>query len=322
MKRRSALAAVASLATLSLPAVSNSLTGKTMRIVVPFSAGGPTDVQARALAVELSRILGTTVIVDNKPGAGGTIGGAEVARSPADGLTLLYTHDGALTQTPHMLLKPPYDPLKDFTPISRAAIGGVVLLTHPSIPGRTVKELVDYARKNPGKVSYASFGVGTASHIYGELLAKSTNTEMIHVPYKGTSDAMNDLLAGRVQFTFNAPSVVSQYVPTGKLKVIAVTGDRRVRLLPDVPTMSEAGFAGFETAGYVGMFAPSGIKPDMLAKLHEAIGHALKQPAVIAVWNQQAFDIQPESPAEAARILRRDYAIWGKYMRDVGIQPQ
>lgn len=293
-----------------------------IRIVVPFTAGGPTDAQARAIATEMAELLGTNIVVDNKPGAGGMIGATEVARSAGDGRTLLYTFDGTLTQVPHTLRRPPFDALKDLVPIARCAVGGPVLLTHPSVPAASVRELVEYARQNVGAVSYASFGLGTVSHLYGELLAKVGNVSMTHVPYRGATDALGDLLAGRVQFTFNAPALVAQHVTEGKLRVLATTGNRRVRFLPNLPTMAEAGFNGFDAASWVGLFAPSAMLPEMVKRLNETVAVALRRPKLIKVWDLHAVESAIESPSVVAAILRRDHGMWGQLIKDVGIRPQ
>jgi tripartite-type tricarboxylate transporter receptor subunit TctC len=324
MKRRTALAAFPALAASALPAFSQIADSRPIRIVLPAPAGGPIDAQARALAQELAKLLETSVVVDNKPGAATLLGSAEVARAAADGRTLLYTTDQSVTQAPHTLIKPPFDAQKDLTPVMRTALLTFVLLTHPSVPGHSVAELVAYARQNPGKLSYASYGAGSPPHVFGEMLAKVANIDVTHIPYKGVADAVADMISGRVQFTFNSPALVSQYVTTGKLKVIGATGERRSRLLPEVPTMLEQGFAGFETTSWVALFVPAGARGDTVQRLRDAVAVALRQPAIAALWRQQAFDFPPqdETLAQARQILQRDYAKWGGFIRDVGVQPQ
>jgi tripartite-type tricarboxylate transporter receptor subunit TctC len=325
MKRRTVLASISSLATLSVPALAQGLDGsRFIKIVVPVPPGGPLDVQARALAQELTKILDTSVIVENKPGASTLLGSTEVARALPDGRTLLYTSDQSVTQTPHTLLKPPFDPQRDLVPVMRTATVAAVLLMHPSIPGTSVRELVEYAKQNPGKLSYASFGPGSPPHVYGELLAKTAGLDMTHVPYKGVGDAVADLLTGRVQLTFSAPTLAAQYVPDGKLKAIGIVGEKRSRLLPNIPTMLEQGYTGFEITNWFALFVPAGTKPDVIKKLRSALIAAMKQPAVLAAWKQMAFDFpdQDETLADANRIMKRDYEKWGQFIRGVGIQPQ
>lgn len=322
MKRRTVLATVSSLATLGIPGIALSQEGQ-IRIVVPAPAGGPIYVQARALAQEMGKTLNTAVIVDAKPGAGLMLGSGEVARSAPDGRTLLLTTDQSLTQTPHTLLKPQFDPQKDLPLVIRTALVSFVLFVHPSIPGNSVRELVEYARQNPGKVGYATYGAGSPGHIYGEMLARTAKIDIIHIPYKGVQDAVADMLTGRVLMSFNSPALISQYVPE-KLKVIATTGDKRTQGLPNLPTMLEQGFPGFETTNWVGMCVPAGVRPEVVVRLRGALVSALKSPAVVAMWKQQAFDFPPEneSVAEANTILKRDYERWGRLIHDVGIQPQ
>jgi tripartite-type tricarboxylate transporter receptor subunit TctC len=176
--------------------------GKPVRIIVGFAAGGPTDTQARALAQEMAKVLNTTVIVENKPGASGGIGAMEVARAEPDGQTLMYISDGVVTQNPHTLKSVQYDPFRDFTPIAQLTAGGVVLVVHPSVPSGTLQEFIAYGKAHPGQLAYASFGTGTVSHIYGEVLRLNTGMDIVHVPYKGSADALKDLLTGRVQLMF------------------------------------------------------------------------------------------------------------------------
>jgi tripartite-type tricarboxylate transporter receptor subunit TctC len=296
--------------------------GKPIRVFIGFAAGGPTDLQARGICLELAKVLGTPVVIENKPGASGALAASEVARADSDGHTLLYTVDGPFTQTPHLLKQLPYDPLKDFTPVIRCAVGGVVLVAHPSLNVSTAKELIAYGRVNPGKLSYASFGAGTASHIYGAVLAQTTGIDMVHVPYKGSADAMRDLIAGRVQVMFDAPSIVSQYSRDGRLKVLGATGAKRRTNLPDVPTLLEQGLAGFELRSWNGFFAPAGIRAPVLQKLHEAIRAAQKSPAVADLYKQIGFELPDETQKEFAQIVRADWERWGKYTQLAGIKPE
>lgn len=326
MKRRAVLTTLATLASLTcltapVLAQTPTLAGKTLRIIVPSTAGGPTDVQARALATELTKILSMTVIVDNRGGAGGAIGAAEAARAAPDGLTLLYSPDFVMTQTPHTILKLAYDPFK-FAPVLRTAVAGTVMYTSPTIPAKTVKEFVEYARNSKTPVSYASYGIGTTSHIYGAMLAKAGGFEAVHIPYKGTADAVADLMSGRVQFSFNAISLASQYVPSGKLNALAVAGEKRVKPVLDVPTMGEAGYPGFESIGWIGVFAPAGTSPDIVKTYHAAFVTALKSPEIIKVWETQGFEFSVENSSQVAEIVRNEHKKFGGLFRDAGIVPQ
>jgi tripartite-type tricarboxylate transporter receptor subunit TctC len=329
MNRRNSTAVITALLLLSqtafsqtaAPAASSGIAGlKNIRLVVPFTAGGTTDVQARALALELAKIVNVPVVVDNKPGASGAIAGAEVSRSKADGATLLYSPDMIVTQTPHMVKKMAFDPFTGLSPIARAADAPPVLLANLDMKVNTVAELVAYAKANPGKISYASYGTGTGSHIYGEVLAKNAGLQMTHIPYKGSADAMTDFLTNRVQIMFQAPSVINQF--PGKMKVLATAGDSRNPMLPDVPTMQELGFPGFEMGGWVGVFGPGGMAPSLVNELNAAINQALQQPSIAPIWKQQGFALMNGPAAPIATILKNDHDKWGKYFRDVGIQPQ
>jgi tripartite-type tricarboxylate transporter receptor subunit TctC len=294
--------------------------GKPVRVIVGWAAGGPTDIQARAISNELAKQLGVPVLVENKPGASGGIGAAEVARAVPDGHTLLYTVDGSVTQTPHLLKTLPFDPFKDLVAASRSTSGGVVLVAHPSVPATNLPELIAYARANPGKLSYSSFGTGTVSHIYGEVLAQIAGVPLVHVPYKGSSDAMKDLLTGRVQLMFDSPSIAGQYVATGQLRMIGSAGDKRRRTLPDVPTLLEQGVPGFEIRGWNGFFGPASMPPATLQAVNEALRRAQNTPAVTGTLLKMGFEPVDESAADTAKLWRSDYQRWGEYIRRAKIQ--
>jgi tripartite-type tricarboxylate transporter receptor subunit TctC len=324
MRRRSFLGTVA-LAAPTLPSLAQSSaaafpqSGKTIRVIVGYAPGGPTDTQARVLAQELTRILGATAVVDNKPGATGMIGAQEVARSPADGYTLLYTIDGPMTQNPH-LMKTPYDVFKDFTPLSRSTIGGVVLTTHPSVPAHNVKEFVAYAKANPGKLSFGSFGTGSVSHIYGEVLAQSQGIDLVHVPYKGSSDALKDLLAGRIQLMFDSPATSAVFVKEGKINVLGSAGETRRKLLPDLPTLAEQGLPGFELRSWNGFFGPPNMPPALTARLRTAMAEARSSKGFIEAITTMSSDSVDETPEQFEKAIRTDYDKWGAYIHKLGIK--
>jgi tripartite-type tricarboxylate transporter receptor subunit TctC len=315
------LASAALLAPLGARAQDFPKPGKPVRIIVGFAPGGPTDLQARGLANELAKILGVPVIVENKPGASGGIAAVEVAKAEPDGHTLMYISDGVVTQNPHTLKSNAYDALSDFTPVARTTTGGVVLAMSPSVPANNVKEFIAYAKANPGKLAYASFGAGTVSNIYGEVLRMNTGIDIVHIPYKGTSDALKDLLAGRVQLMFDAPSTAVQYVKDGRLKILGTAGTERRDLLPNVPTMLEQGFPGFETRGWNGLFAPARMDPAVLQKLYAAVDKATHMPSFREMLQQMAFDpVDNEPPAAFAQRVKRDYDLWGAYVKQTHIQ--
>lgn len=296
--------------------------GKPVRILVGFAAGGPTDTQARALALEMGKVLGVPVIVENKPGASGGIAAVEVARSEPDGHTLMYISDGVVTQNPHTLRSVAYDPIKDFTPVAQLTAGGVVLVLHPSVPATNLQDFIAYGKAHPGQLAYASFGVGTISHIYGEVLRKRTGIDLVHVPYKGSSDALKDLLAGRVQMMFDSPSTAVQYAADGRLRILGSAGEKRRGLMPDTPTLLELGLSGFEIRGWNGLFAPARLPAQVLQPLSAAVAQASRTPAFRQLLTQLAFDPVDQSQAEFEKVVLRDYRRWGEYVKEAGIQPE
>jgi tripartite-type tricarboxylate transporter receptor subunit TctC len=296
--------------------------GKIVRIEVGFAPGGPTDSQARALAAEMAKIIGVAVIVENRPGASGGIAAMDVAKAEPDGHTLMYISDGVLTQNPHTLKAVTYDPFRDFTPVAQTTAGGVVLVVHPSVPSGSLAEFVAYGKANPGKLAYASFGTGTVSHIYGEVLRQATGIDLVHIPYRGTADALKDLLAGRVQMMFDSPSTAAQYAKDGRLKIIGSAGEKRRALMPDVPTLLELGLPGFEIRGWNGLFAPAGMKDAVLQPLYAAVSAATRTKSYRDALVLMAFDPVDETPAQFAKVVRRDYDRWGQYVKQAGIKPE
>jgi tripartite-type tricarboxylate transporter receptor subunit TctC len=324
MDRRSLLA----LAALALTASHNAWAqifpkqGKPVRVIVGFAPGGPTDIQARLLSQEMAKVLGVPVIVENKPGASGGIGAMEVARAEPDGHTLMYISDGVVTQSPHTLKSVQYDALRDFTPVAQTTAGGVVLVMHPSVPATTLKEFIAYGKSHVGTLAYASFGSGTVSHIYGEVLRQSTGIDLVHVPYKGSADAHKDLLSGRVQIMFDSPSTAAQFAKDGRLKILGSAGEKRRPLMPDIPTLLEQGLPGFEIRGWNGLFGPAGMNEAVLRSLYGAVASALRTKAFQDALVNMAFDPVDETPAQFETVVRRDYERWGAYVRRVGIKPE
>ena len=254
---------------------------KVVRLIVPFAAGGSTDIVARALGQELSKLIGQPVIVENKPGAGGTIGSDYVAKSPPDGYTLLLgtvsTHAAAMS----LYEKLPYDPLRDFTPITEiATIPNLVVVNAASVPVQTLAELVQLAKKEPGKLTFASNGSGTSNHLATELLKTTAGIDIVHVPYKGSGPALNDLLAGHVSMMLDVVMTSYQYVKAGRLKALAVTGSTRSPLLPDVPTVAEQGFPGFEAIVWFGVLAPAKTPPAIVEYLNKQLVAAINSPSL------------------------------------------
>jgi len=293
--------------------------GKPIRVIVGFAPGGPTDVQARVISKELGEILGVPVVVENKPGASSLIAAQEVARARPDGYTLLYALDAIMTQTPHIQANLPIDPFKDFTPIARTVIGGVALVANTSLPVNNAQELTKYAEQHPGELNFASFGNGTVSHIYGEVLKRNQNIDITHVPYKGSSDALKDLLSGRVQIMFDSPASALQQEKSNKLKILGTAGTKRRTLLPQVPTLLEQGLKGFELRSWNGFFGPANMSSETVRKLNAAITKAANLPEVTSALGALGFEPADETAAEFAEVVKHDYDSWGAYLKKTHI---
>lgn len=296
--------------------------GKAIRIVVPFTAGGGTDGQARIVAQKLGELLGTTVIVDNKGGASTMLGASEVARSAPDGYTVLYAPSSTMAQNPHTLANVPYDPFKDFTPISLGGRGPLVLMISSEVPANNVKELVAYMKANAGKVSYATFGAGTSSHIYGEMFLKKTGTEAVHVPYKGGSDAAKDLIGGRVQLFFDSAASAIITAGTGKVKIIGIAAESRIAALPEVPTLAEQGVAGLDLPSWLGFYGPAKMSPAVVKTLNNAIAQVLAMPPVKEFYRKGGYEAGALSPEEFTRLTRVTYDRWGAVIQQLGMAKQ
>ena len=296
--------------------------GKTIRIVVGFTAGGGTDAQARVVAQKLGELLGTGVIVDNRPGASTMLAASEVARALPDGYTLLYAPSSTMAQNPHTLSQVPYDPFKDFTPISMGGRGPLVLSVSSSVPAANVRELVAWVKARPGTVSYASFGAGTSSHIYGEAFVQKTGLDAVHVPYKGGSDAAKDLIGGRVQYMFDSASSAVITAGTGKVKILAVAAPARIAALPDVPTLAEQGVTGLDLPSWLGFYGPAQMPAPVVARLNAALAQVLAMPQVRDFYRAGGYEAGATTPAEFAGINRATYERWGEMVRQVGLAKQ
>jgi tripartite-type tricarboxylate transporter receptor subunit TctC len=297
--------------------------GKPIRLLVGFAAGGGTDIQARIFAPRIADALGTSVVVENKPGAGTSIAAAEVARAAPDGQTMLYSFNGAFAQVPFTQAGGvPYDPVKDFTPLSLGAQGSQILVLHTSIPAHNVKELLAWAKENPGQLNIASFGTGTSSHLFAEMFMRQSGVQMVHVPYKGTGDAVKDLLAGRVQIMFDAGTSAIANTATGKLRMIGVVGEKRSPFTPDVPTMTEQGIKGIDLVGWLGFFGPPNLPPEITKKLNAAIVKAVNDPAARSAIEKGGYESVSSTPEELGAMVKRDIERWGKIIKDIGFKPQ
>ncbi len=283
---------------------------KPVTIVVPFPAGGSTDMVARAMAQQMGDKLGQSFVVDNRPGATGTLGAGAVKRAAPDGYTLLVSSLGAFVVAPHLLKSVPYDALKDFDYITVPVQAPNVLVAAPGQKARTVKEVIAQLKANPGKVSFATSGNGSSDHLSAEVFWQQTGTEGLHIPYKGGAPAINDLLGGQVDFSFQNVNAVLQHIRAGKLHAIAVTGDKRSPVLPDVPTLAEAGVAGAEVYSWQGMAAPKGLPAAVKQKLAEAAIAAINDPAVKKRMLDQGLEIVASTPEAFTAYQAREFARW------------
>lgn len=293
---------------------------KPLTMIVPFSAGGTTDILARIVGQALGQELGESIIIENKPGAGGNIGAQQAARAKADGYTLFMGTVGTHAINQSLYKKLPYDPLKDFTPLSRVATVPNLLVAHPSRPYKTVQEMIAYAKANPGDVTYGSPGSGASPHVSGALFQSMTGAELTHIPYKGSAPAVSDLLGNQIAVMFdNMPSAI-QHVHSGKLRPIAVTTAKRSPELPDVPTIAEAGVPGYEATSWFGLWAPAGTPAPVLDKLHSALTKVLQDPAVVKKIADQGGEVVIDTPAEFEAFIQSEAAKWGKVVKESGAE--
>jgi tripartite-type tricarboxylate transporter receptor subunit TctC len=294
--------------------------GKQVRIVVPFPPGGPSDYAARVVAQKLPDFLGQPVIVDNRPGANGTLGAEYTARSAPDGMTICIANVGMITILPHLQAKMPYDTFRDFTPITNLIGGPSFLLVHPSIPARNVKELIALAKKRPGELTYASAGLGQISHMNGELMKLLAGIDVLHVPYKGTGPIMPELIGGQVSMTFSTSIETLQFVKAARVRLLAVTGKQRLAMIPDTPTMEEAGLAGFESLNWNGIVGPAGLPRDVLARLNREIVRAVNAPDVKEKVAAQGNFVIGDTPEQFAAYIRTEYDKWGRVVKQANIK--
>jgi tripartite-type tricarboxylate transporter receptor subunit TctC len=290
---------------------------KPIRFIVPFPPGGGTDALARILVPKLTETLGQQVIVDNRGGAQGGVGTALGARAAPDGYTLVFGHSGALTINPHMYSNPGYNTLKDFAAVSRGTEMPYILVLHPSVPAKSMKELAQLARAHPGQLTFASTSAGP--QLMGELVRLTTKTKMVHVPNKGAGPAVSDLLGGHVGIMFSVPTSVAPHIRTGKLRALAVSGANREESLPEVPTMTEAGFSDFgEAREWYGFLVPAGTPAEAIAKLNAALLRALNEPDVHKRLHPLAQKPVPGTPADFDAYIRAQHALWGKVVQATG----
>ena len=306
------------------PAVAQTWPSKPVRMITPFPPAGSLDVVGRAVTARLSTALGQPVVLENRAGAGGAIGSEAVARSPADGYTLLLSSASTHSIAPALQPKLPYDPIKDFTAIVELHPGGTnVLIVAVNAPWKTAGELVAYAKANPGKLTYGTGGIGTVPHLTTAALAAYTGTDLLHVPYKGAALVMPDLIAGRVGFIFESIISVQPHVSGGKVKALGVSGAKRSPLLPDVPTYAESGLPGFQAPGaYMGLWGPAGLPGPVVARLNSEVNRMLQSPDMKEQLAKLGIEPTGGTPEAFAEKVRTDRAKWGEIVTKTGIKAE
>jgi tripartite-type tricarboxylate transporter receptor subunit TctC len=314
------LAAAAALP-LMPPAHADTFPDRPITLVIPFPPGGPTDAMARTLAAEMKDRLGQPMVVENRAGAGGNIGAEYVARSAADGQTLLFGTSGPLAINASLYRKIGYDPVKSFAPVIQVGHLPNILVVNPAVPARNVKELIAHAKSSPGKLSYASSGNGASSHLAGVLFNASAGVDLQHIPYKGTGPALTDLLGGQVTMSFTDVLTALPYVKSGKLRALGITTAARSQALPDVPTVAEQGVAGYDVSVFFGIVAPAGTPPERIARLNKAFTEVLGTAKVKELFASQGLEPAPSSkPEQLGRFIEAQKTSWAGVVRQSGAQ--
>ncbi|HYC46794.1 MAG TPA: tripartite tricarboxylate transporter substrate binding protein [Burkholderiales bacterium] len=292
-----------------------------LRLIVPAAPGGGTDYTGRTIAQKLTEALGQTVVVENRPGGAGNIGVEIAARSNADGHTLVMPIT-SFPMNPHLYRKLPFDTVKDFAPIVLASVAPLYLVVNPSVPAKSVSDLIALAKAKPGQLNYANSGNGTSAHLAGELFKKMAGVDLVSIPYKGGGPAVIDLVAGRVHLYFSTIPAALAQVQAGKLRGLAVTSAKRVSLIPDVPTVAESGLPGFEIVGWFGIFAPAGTPKPVISRLNREINDVLRMPDIQKRFASQGLVPGGGSPEELGKFLRSEIAKWGALIKQIGLEPQ
>jgi tripartite-type tricarboxylate transporter receptor subunit TctC len=319
-QRRALLGAALAAGTLALTMPQAALAqdawpSKTVRIIVPFAAGGTTDVVARAIARDLTEMWGQSVIVENRGGAGGNIGADAVAKSAPDGYTLLMTSGSIFTVNPHMYAKMPFDAKKDFVPVTLVASGPQLVVVHPDVPAKNLKELIALAKSSPGKLNFGSAGVGSQVHMAAESFVDAAGIDVAHVPYKGEGPAFSDLVGGQIQMMVGNIAAAVPFVNSGRLRALAVTSSQRSQLLPDVPTVAESGLPGFENIGWFGFMLPAGTPMPIVHKVHNDTVKVLDKTEMKARLFVQGMTPVGNSPAAFAKAIDRESEHWAKVVQ-------
>lgn len=315
-----ALLVTAAMAALCLPAYAQSFPTKPVRLVVPSTPGGSVDTLARTVATKLSEKWGQQVVVDNRSGAGGTIAAELVARSTPDGYTLLMATIASAATSVSLRKNLPYDPLKDFAPVTLVATQNLMLVTHPAVPAKNVQELVALAKKQPGKLTFASAGNGTGGHLSGELFKLLAGIDLLHIPYKGVAPALVDVVAGQVSMTFASLISGTPHYQSGRLRGLAVTGAKRSLALPELPTMQEAGVKGYESATWYGVLAPAATPAKVVNQLNREIVAILREPELNERLSREGAEPVGNAPKEFRAFIQSEIEKWRKVIRAAGIQ--
>jgi len=322
-KRRFWMGALGLAATLGLPLLvqAQAWPSKPIRFVVPFAPGGTSEIVARSVAAELTRQLGVSVYVENKPGGAGVTAMSEVAKAPPDGHTLILTHVGTMAVNPYMLQNKPYDVNRDFAPVTLLAKVPNVFVIHPDVPAKNFQEFVAYAKAHPGQLNYGSAGNASAGHLAMEYLKLVTGMFITHIPYRGTGPQLTDLLAGRTQASSAGMPALGAHIRSGKLRAIAVGTQQRIPAMPDVPTVAELGFKNFETSQWYGIHVPAGTPPEIIKRLQEESQKALRSSAVTERFTTDNAVGGGGPSAEYAEFVRKEQAIWKDIVQRAGIKP-
>ncbi|MGY2492484.1 tripartite tricarboxylate transporter substrate binding protein [Cupriavidus sp. CP313] len=316
---RAALAGVLAATALGAAAQAPYPTQKPITLVVPFAPGGGNDILARLIAPKMGQLLGQTIVIENKPGAGGNLGADYVAHAAPDGYTLVIA-SSQVTMNPFLGTKIPFSIEHDFEPVGRIASVPIMLVANPDQPFRTLQDFIQYTRANPGKLSYSSPGNGTPQHLAGEVFAKLNKTELLHVPYRGTGPSITDLMGGQVQISFATFASAIQYVRAGKLRALGIAGKKRTALMPDLPTFAEAGIVGYDAELWYSLLAPARTPKPVVDKINAALVAALKSPDVAEQMGKQGFEPQASSPAELKAYIGKEMARWQRLIQDNGIK--
>jgi tripartite-type tricarboxylate transporter receptor subunit TctC len=314
---------VAAISALScLPGLAEPYPTRPIKVIVPTPAGGPVDVIARLVANYLTGALGQPVVVDNRPGAGNTLGSKEAAQAEPDGYTLLYSSASGLVFAPMLQKNAGYDPIASYDPIVLAAQSSTILVVHPSVPVTSVADLVAYAKAHPGKVNFSSGGIGVLPHLIGEWFKSQAGIDIVHVPYRGGGPSINDLVGGQVQMTFEGTSVLLPLIETGKLRALAVTSAKRLPQLPQVPTMVESGFKGFVSTSWTGLLAPAHTPHDVIDRLNAQVNAGLRTPELTAALAKVSNEPVGGTPQDFANMIKGDIDKWAPVVKALGLTPQ